>query len=116
MISKAIERDWAQQAYFDKMFPLLAGENWIYFAKDRRCAQSSDSPWGTILKKAFTVPKIDGNRENPLYIICELRQLCPNVHTGVSGTTINGTKRVRFHSKSAGANAFSQSSNSSAIR
>ena len=51
-----------------------------------------------------------------MYIICELRLLCPNVHTGVSGDTINGTKRVRFHSKSAGANAFSQSSNSSAIR
>ena len=89
MISRAIERDWAQQAYFDKMFPLLAGENWIYFAKDRRCAQSSDSPWGTILKKAFTVPKIDGNRENPLYIICELRLLCPNAQC----------RRFRHHHK-----------------
>ena len=61
MISRAMEQYWAQQTCFDKMFPLLAAKKWISFVKYRRCAQSSDSPWVTILKKALTVPKFDGN-------------------------------------------------------
>ena len=82
MVSMAKKRDWAQTACFDEMFSLRSKDNWNFSCKKRCCAQKGIGQGGTILKKTLSVPKNDGNGENPLYLICELGLLCPNAHAG----------------------------------
>ena len=88
MTSAAVRQVWAQAACFDELFYILAREIWIYFFKIRRCTQFRDSRGEQFLKNS-PVPKIEGNGENLLCIICELGLLCPNAHAGVSCTITN---------------------------
>ena len=83
-----MKRDWAQTACFDEMFSLLSKDNWNFSCKKRCCAQKGTGQGGTILKKTLSVPKNDGNGENPLYLICELGLLCPNAPSGRPTVTI----------------------------